>query len=62
MPNDPVQMLRDFHAWLRTKDMEIAGYVPDRLLGTSVLRPLHDDDLDAVITDFLARDTQGKPS
>lgn len=62
MDADPVRMLRAFRAWLRTQDMEIAGYVPDRLLGTSVLRPLHDDDLDAVITAFLARDVQGEPS
>jgi hypothetical protein len=42
-----------FIDWLHENEMTIAGATYRPLLGTCVLAPLHEDDYDKVITDFL---------
>jgi len=56
--NDKEQLLKDFLAWCTEHDMSLAGYTKDGLLGTEVLRFLHDDDEQNVINDFLATQTK----
>ena len=47
------QLLEDFLAWCKTKDMRLAGEVGSSFLGTSVTRYLVDEDEANVISDFL---------
>lgn len=42
-----------FIKWLGDHDMQIAGWTPNVFLGTEQLRPLHEDDYEKMIADFL---------
>lgn len=61
---DPVRatIISDFFAWLYANNMCVAGNVPDRLLGTDVLRPLDEADIPNVIEAFASGEGQPTPS
>lgn len=53
-------LLRSFISWVNDNEMYLSGYVPDSLLGVDMLNPLHEDDYDKVIKDFLASYNEDK--